>query len=106
MITGKGSVCTKMAAILKECGYKTGLTVSPHISCIRERFQINGQMISENEFCDNIDEILEYERDDEMLSFFELMTMISFNYFAQQQVDYAVIEVGLGFVYIFAVNNW
>eukprot|EP01083_Nonionella_stella_P305277 1064339_1 len=93
---GKGSVCSKVSAILDACGYRTGLSVSPHISCIRERIQINNKIISENDFCDGIDEITQYETPHTQLSFFELMTVLSFHYFAKKQVDYAVIEVGLG----------
>eukprot|EP01084_Bolivina_argentea_P115650 205630_1 len=93
---GKGSVCTKLSEVLKVCGYKTGLTLSPHTSCVRERIQINNEMISENDFCDGVEQILEYETPQTELSFFELITILSFNHFAKKYVDYAVIEVGLG----------
>lgn len=86
---GKGSVATKIAKALEKEGYKTGLYTSPHLSCFRERIRINGQMISE-------DEVVRLLPDGEEGSFFELTTLLMFRWFAEQKVDYGVIEVGLG----------
>lgn len=92
---GKGSTSHMLAAILQTAGYKTGLYTSPHLKDFRERIRVNGQMISEaevvqfvNTYSENIEEINP--------SFFELTVALAFDYFARQQVDLAVIEVGLG----------
>lgn len=87
---GKGSVCFKLARNLQMCGLKTGLYTSPHISCFRERIQVNGRLVEEGWLKKNIPLI------PQDLSFFEMMTLLSFLYFAEQKVDIAVIETGLG----------
>ncbi|MEG1581219.1 MAG: Mur ligase family protein [Bacteroidaceae bacterium] len=92
---GKGSCSHTLAAILQQAGYKVGLYTSPHLIDFRERIRINGEMISE-EYVINF---IEKEKDFfEPLhpSFFELTTALAFQYFATQQVDVGVIEVGLG----------
>lgn len=92
---GKGSTSHILAAILQEAGYKTGLYTSPHLKDFRERIRINGEMITENfviEFVKNIQHHINAIQP----SFFELTVAMAFDYFAQQQVDIAVIEVGLG----------
>lgn len=92
---GKGSCSHTLAAILQSTGYKTGLYTSPHLIDFRERIRINGKPIPEEE----VIRFVEKERSFfEPLhpSFFELTTAMAFNYFAEQQVDIAVIEVGLG----------
>lgn len=92
---GKGSTSHMVAAILQTAGYRTGLYTSPHLKDFRERIRVNGQMISEaevvqfvNTYSENIEEINP--------SFFELTVALAFDYFARQEVDLAVIEVGLG----------
>ena len=92
---GKGSTSHTLAAILQECGYKVGLYTSPHLVDFRERIKVNGKVASKEYVIDFIKEHKEFF---EPLcpSFFELTTAMAFNYFAQQQVDIAVIEVGLG----------
>lgn len=90
---GKGSVCQKVAAALQLSGKKVGLYTSPHIVDVRERIQINGEKISEEEMISIFEPLLEME---ENLSFFDLMTMGAFYYFKEKKVDIAVIEVGLG----------
>lgn len=98
---GKGSVSAMIASILKEAGYRVGFFSSPHLHRYEERFCINGQMINEDEFVkranevsSNIEEIrLEGKRD---YTVFEKLTAIAFLYFYDQEVDFAVIEVGLG----------
>ena len=92
---GKGSCSHTLAAVLQVAGYKVGLYTSPHLVDFRERIRVNGQMISE-QFV--IDFVRKYRAFFEPLhpSFFELTTAMAFHYFAEQQVDVAVIEVGLG----------
>lgn len=92
---GKGSCSHTLAAILQSAGYKVGLYTSPHLVDFRERIRINGECIPEQEVMD----FVEQERaffEPLHPSFFELTTALAFKYFAEQQVDYAVIEVGLG----------
>lgn len=92
---GKGSVSHMIASILQEAGYRTGLYTSPHLRDFRERIKINGEMISEEEvtnFVENHKHVIEKVSP----SFFEMTVAMAFNYFSQQQVDVAVIEVGLG----------
>ena len=92
---GKGSCSHTIASVLQEAGYKVGLFTSPHLTDFRERIRVNGTMIPEQYVMDFIDN----ERDFfEPLhpTFFELTTALAFKYFAEQKVDVAVIEVGLG----------
>ena len=92
---GKGSCSHTIAAILQSAGYKVGLFTSPHLVDFRERIRINGVMIPEQYVID----FVENEKDFfEPLhpSFFELTTALAFKYFAENNVDIAVIEVGLG----------
>lgn len=92
---GKGSTSHMLAAILQTAGYKTGLYTSPHLKDFRERIKISGQWIEEDfvvEFTKKIQPLInEIEP-----SFFEITVAMAFDYFAKQQVDIAVIEVGLG----------
>ncbi len=92
---GKGSSSHMLAAILQTAGYKTGLYTSPHLRDFRERIRINGQMIPEQEVIDfvNSHQALFEEINP---SFFEATVGLAFDYFAKQQVDIAIIEVGLG----------
>lgn len=92
---GKGSTSHMLAAILQIAGYKTGLYTSPHLKDFRERIRINGQMISEQDVVDFVDH---YKNDFETInpSFFEMTVALAFDLFAREQVDIAVIEVGLG----------
>ena len=92
---GKGSVSHTLAAVLQSAGYKTGLYTSPHLVDFRERIRINGTPISK----DYVVSFVEHERsffEPLCPSFFELTTAMAFKYFADEQVDVAVIEVGLG----------
>ena len=92
---GKGSTSHMLASILHEAGYKVGLTTSPHLKDFRERIRMNGVMCEE-EFV--VDFVTKHEEKilDQGASFFEIAIAMSFEYFAQQQVDIAVIETGLG----------
>jgi dihydrofolate synthase / folylpolyglutamate synthase len=92
---GKGSVSHMLASILAESGYKVGLYTSPHLKDFRERIKINGVEITEAaviKFIDKNRGFLEQEQ----LSFFEMTVGMAFKYFAEEKVDIAVIEVGLG----------
>jgi dihydrofolate synthase/folylpolyglutamate synthase len=92
---GKGSVSHMLAAILQTAGYKTGLYTSPHLHDFRERIKVNGEMISEEyviDFTQRIQPLI----DELEPSFFEITVAMAFDYFKDQQVDVAVIEVGLG----------
>ena len=92
---GKGSCSHTIASVLQEAGYKVGLFTSPHLTDFRERIRVNGKMISEQYVMDFIDSERSFF---EPLypTFFELTTALAFKYFAEQNVDVAVIEVGLG----------
>ena len=92
---GKGSCSHSLAAILQAEGYKVGLYTSPHLIDFRERIKVNGKMIPEQ----NVIDFVKNERSFfEPLhpSFFELTTALAFKYFAEQKIDIAIIEVGLG----------
>lgn len=92
---GKGSVSHMLAAILQTAGYKTGLYTSPHLHDFRERIKVNGQMISQ-EYVMDFTQRIQPMIDEIEPSFFEITVAMAFDYFKEQQVDIAVIEVGLG----------
>jgi dihydrofolate synthase / folylpolyglutamate synthase len=92
---GKGSTSHMLAAILQQAGYKTGLYTSPHLKDFRERIKINGEMISGDFVVQFVEQTKALSESIEP-SFFELTVAMAFEYFAQQQVDIAVIETGLG----------
>lgn len=98
---GKGSTCTFVASILREAGYRTGLYLSPYVYDVRERIQISGEMISEDDFAALASEIRPVaeeigKTDLGPVTEFEVKTMMAFLYFARKQVDFAVLEVGMG----------
>ena len=92
---GKGSTSSMIASVLQEAGYKVGLYTSPHLKDFRERIRINGAMISEDFVVDFI-RINQSFFEAHHLSFFEMTVGLAFDYFAKEQVDVAVIEVGMG----------
>ncbi|ONH95066.1 hypothetical protein PRUPE_7G049800 [Prunus persica] len=98
---GKGSTCTFCEAILRECGFRTGLFTSPHLIDVRERFRINGLDITEDRFllyfwnCWNQLEEMVTE-DLPMPPLFQFLTLLALKIFVCEQVDVAIIEVGLG----------
>lgn len=93
---GKGSSSTMLAATLAESGLRVGLFTSPHLVDFRERIRINGEMVSE-EFVVQFVEMIRQKMPPELSpTFFELTTALAFAYFAKEQVDIAVIEVGMG----------
>jgi len=92
---GKGSTSHMLAAILQKAGYKTGLYTSPHLHDFRERIRINGHMIPEKNviaFTERITDFIEQKEP----SFFEITVAMAFEWFANEKIDIAVIEVGLG----------
>ena len=92
---GKGSCSHTLAAVLQASGLKVGLFTSPHLVDFRERIRVNGEMVSEQYVIDFVEQHRSFF---EPLhpSFFELTTAMAFKYFAEQRVDVAVVEVGLG----------
>lgn len=96
---GKGSVTHTLAAILQAQGYRVGLYTSPHLVDFRERIRVNGRMISKKRVIEYVEDLKASflgGRLDGDFSFFELATALAFQYFAEQKVDFAVIEVGMG----------
>lgn len=100
--SGKGSTATMIAAICAAAGLRTGLLTSPHISQITERWRINGVPMSRRDFCTLIEQLkTTYDRfltnyPSEWVTYHEVLTLIGFIYFAQKNVTYAVLEVGMG----------
>ena len=92
---GKGSVSSMLSSILIEAGYKTGLYTSPHLKSFQERIRINGQEISQQEVVEFV-ELYRHVIETIEPSFFELTVGMAFDHFAEQEVDIAVVEVGLG----------
>lgn len=97
---GKGSTCEMTASCLQGCGYTVGLYTSPHLVDIRERIRINRQVIPEDDFTRLVAKVSaaaeKVSKDHGEATFFELLTALCFLHFAEQAVDIAVIEVGLG----------
>ena len=92
---GKGSTSHMLASIFQEAGYKTGLYTSPHLRDFRERIRINGEMIPE----ENVVKFIDTHREAFQqigLSFFEMTVGMAFQYFADENVDIAIVEVGMG----------
>lgn len=92
---GKGSTCHMLASVLQEQGYKTGLYTSPHLLDFRERIKINGEKISK-EFIVDFFKTHKVFFEKNHLSFFEMTVGLSFQYFKDCQIDYVVLETGLG----------
>jgi dihydrofolate synthase / folylpolyglutamate synthase len=92
---GKGSVSHMTASVLQEAGHKTGLYTSPHLTDFRERIRINGEMIPESEVTGFVERNIEIIRSISP-SFFEMTVAMAFDYFAREEVEVAVVEVGLG----------
>ena len=98
---GKGSVCRYLYSVLQENGYKTGLYTSPFLERFTERMEYNGSEISEEDLIFFTGQVLKkvdlmLEEDMESPTEFELITAIAFLYFSQQDIDFLVLEVGLG----------
>ncbi|WP_428389609.1 bifunctional folylpolyglutamate synthase/dihydrofolate synthase [Mucisphaera sp.] len=95
---GKGSTCTMLASMLEACGLTTGLYTSPHLVDLRERITINSSLISYNDTAEIFKQIASVEKKfgDIPPTFFEIMTATALVYFAEQAVDVAILETGLG----------
>lgn len=92
---GKGSTSHLLASVMQEAGYEVGIYTSPHLIDFRERIRINGKMISKKEVIDFVAKNKAFFKQ-HSLSFFEMTVGMAFQYFAEKQVDIAIIEVGLG----------
>jgi dihydrofolate synthase/folylpolyglutamate synthase len=92
---GKGSVCSILASILQSAGYKTGLYTSPHIRLFNERIRINGECIPDEDIARLASKMMP-EIEKEHTTFFEVTTAMAFAWFAEQNVDIAIIETGMG----------
>ena len=98
---GKGSIFAYLSSILIAAGFKVGRYISPTISCYEERFQINGEYITKDKLArlyNIVEEAMKREEEKTGLkpTLFEVETAISFLYFKEEKVDYALIEVGMG----------
>lgn len=98
---GKGSTCTFTESILRNCGFRTGLFTSPHLIDVRERFRLDGVDICEEKFLAYFwwcyDRLKEKATEDvPMPSYFRFLALLAFKIFAAEQVDVAILEVGLG----------
>ena len=95
---GKGSTCAMLASMLETCGYTVGLFTSPHLTDLRERITIDGQMIPHGEVADIFRMIATKQATfgDNQPTFFDIMTATALRYFSDEAVDVAIIETGLG----------
>jgi dihydrofolate synthase/folylpolyglutamate synthase len=99
---GKGSTAAMIASVLSTAGYQTGLYTSPHLNTIRERFRIDGVMITEEEFTSTVNRLkpqverINHEATYGELTTFEILTALAFSHFATREIDFQVLEVGLG----------
>jgi len=93
---GKGSICAMVTSIMKEAGYKVGFYSSPHMIDFRERIKINNNDIPKEKLIYYVTKLRPVINSVEKISTFEIITAIAFKYFADQQVDIALIEVGMG----------
>ncbi len=98
---GKGSVCANLTAILNQAGYRTGTFISPHLVDIRERFLLNGDMVTEEQFQAIFSQVLSVVK--KMTgngychpTFFEFCFLMAMVLFAKEKVDYCILETGLG----------
>lgn len=94
---GKGSTCSIINQILIEQGYKTGLYTSPHLVKYNERIKINNHPISDEKFLDIIEKVVKISDENNIkLTEFEILTTVMYQFFYEEKVDVAVVEVGLG----------
>ena len=98
---GKGSVCSAISHVLAQNGCRTGLFTSPHLICMEERFQINETNVTKEAFCESFLMVLKavrrmQEEGEAHPSFFEYLFAMGMVYFAEEEVDVAVVETGLG----------
>lgn len=94
---GKGSVCKKLASVFEFSGFKTGLYISPHITTFRERIQVNSKFIEKQKIIEILKHIFDTcDRKSIKLTYFEYVTLLCFMYFKENNIDIAIMEVGLG----------
>jgi len=93
---GKGSICAMIASIMREAGYKVGFYSSPHMIEFRERIKVNNNEITKKLLINYVMKLRPVFNSVEKISTFEVITAIAFKYFADQHVDIAIIEVGMG----------
>lgn len=93
---GKGSTCAMISSILQAAGYQVGLFTQPHLHTFRERIRINDRLMSEDEMVASLETLKPSIEKISEPSTFEIMTAMAFQYFAEQEVDLAVVETGLG----------
>jgi len=94
---GKGSVCAMLLAVLQEAGYKVGMFTSPHLIKINERIKINDKSISDKELDELTEKVINLQKEYNVeLTFFETLTVIAFLYFKENNLDYILLEAGLG----------
>ncbi len=97
---GKGTACTLTASVLQESGYTVGKYISPYVLDFRERFQVNGEMIPEEELAEEVGRIWphieEMDSQGQYITEFECITALAFGWFARKRCDIVVLEVGLG----------
>jgi dihydrofolate synthase/folylpolyglutamate synthase len=92
---GKGSTCAMLASVLRASGRRTGLYVSPHLLDVRERITVDGRPISKNAFARLMTRTLRADKE-KRLTYFELLTSIAFQHFAESKCDTTVLETGMG----------
>lgn len=97
---GKGSVCKFISSVLKKSGYRTGLYLSPHLQRFSERIVVDDEEIKEEEISNLVSKLKpivdEMEKNNNNPTYFEIVTAMAFQYFYEKNVDFAIIEVGLG----------
>ena len=98
---GKGSVCAYLRSVLLESGRSVGMFISPHLETMRERISVNGKMISEKEFGESFERVMDKVKEGGRLglshpSFFEYLFLMAMDHFKEKQPDYIILETGLG----------
>ena len=93
---GKGSTVAMIESILRAAGYKTGLFTSPHLHTYRERMRTGGQLITEKQLAAHVERLIPLAERLSGLTTFEITTALAFSYFAQEKIEWAILETGLG----------
>ncbi|MCJ7668815.1 MAG: Mur ligase family protein [Anaerolineae bacterium] len=93
---GKGSVCALFDSVFRAAGYKTGLFTSPHLHTYRERMRTGGQLITEKQLAAHVERLIPLAERLSGLTTFEIITALAFSYFAQEKIEWAILETGLG----------
>ncbi len=93
---GKGSTAAMIESILRAAGYKTGLFTSPHLHTYRERIQTGGQLVTEEQLVAHVERLIPLAKRFAGLTTFEITTALAFSHFAQEKIEWAILETGLG----------